>query len=142
MPTCTIHEPPAPPADRIDRAEQLVFVRDGFSWLAFLFAPIWLLAHRLWWAFLAYVVAALILDQILAFAGMPGSPLGVLALNLIVGFEADSLRRWGLARRGWRLLGSITGRNLDDCERHFFERWVREQPIIAAPGLQVAGGLR
>ena len=51
MLTFTVHEPPDPPADRIDRAERLAFVRDGFSWSAALFTPVWLLAHRLWWPF-------------------------------------------------------------------------------------------
>ena len=44
MLTFTVHEPPNPPADRIDRAESLVFIKDGFSWIAALFAPLWLLA--------------------------------------------------------------------------------------------------
>ena len=39
MLTFTVHEPPNPPADRIERADKLVFVKDGFSWMAALFAP-------------------------------------------------------------------------------------------------------
>ena len=57
MRTYTIHERPDPPADRVDRAESLVFVKDGFSWVAALFAPLWLLVHRLWWPLLGYIVA-------------------------------------------------------------------------------------
>ena len=30
MRTYTVHEQPNPPADRIDRAEKLVFIKDGF----------------------------------------------------------------------------------------------------------------
>ena len=55
MLTFTVHEPPNPPADRIERADKLVFVKDGFSWMAALFAPLWMLVHRLWWALLGYV---------------------------------------------------------------------------------------
>ena len=36
------------PADRLDRAERLVFVKDGFSWLAACCPPLWLLANGLW----------------------------------------------------------------------------------------------
>ncbi len=57
MLTFTVHEPPNPPADRIERADRLVFVKDGFSWMAALFAPLWMLVHRLWWALLGYIVA-------------------------------------------------------------------------------------
>ena len=38
MLTFTVHEPPNPPADRVDRAESLVFIKDGFSWAAALLA--------------------------------------------------------------------------------------------------------
>ena len=56
MRTYTIHERPDPAADRVDRAEGLVFIKDGFSWAAALFAPLWLIVHRLWWPLLGYVV--------------------------------------------------------------------------------------
>jgi hypothetical protein len=62
MRTFTVHEAPDPPADRIDRAAGLAFVRDGFSWSAALFTPIWLLAYRLWWPLLGYLVAAVLID--------------------------------------------------------------------------------
>ena len=58
MLTFTVHEPPDPPADRIDRAEKLVFVKDGFSWAAALFGPLWMIFHRLWWALLGFVLIA------------------------------------------------------------------------------------
>ena len=54
-----------------------------------------------------------------------------LALNLMIGFEADTLRRWALERRGWRTLGSVTGKTAAECERRFFESWLPTQPIIA-----------
>ena len=34
-----VYEPPQRPADRLSRAESLVFVKEGFSWPAALFAP-------------------------------------------------------------------------------------------------------
>ena len=106
MLTFTVHEPPNPPVDAVDRAESLVFIKDGFSWAAALFAPIWLIAHRLWWALLGFVL-------------LSGS------------FEADPLRRWALERRGWRMLGTVTGKTAAECERRFFETWLPSQPIIA-----------
>jgi hypothetical protein len=133
MLTFTVHEAPNPPADRIDRAERLAFVRDGFSWSAALFTPIWMLAHRLWWPLLAYIVVTLVLD--LVWEGMSLDPgwisLAALALSLLVGFEASTLRRWSLARRGWSTLGSVSGRNAEDCERRWFEMWLPTQPVLA-----------
>jgi hypothetical protein len=133
MLTFTVHEPPDPPADRIDRAERLAFVRDGFSWGAALFTPIWLLMHRLWWPFVAYVAA----ESLIAYVGQSTLvesgwlTLAALALGLLVGFEADTLRRWSLARRGWSTIGAVSGRNVEDCERRWFEMWLPTQPIIS-----------
>jgi hypothetical protein len=101
MLTFTVHEPPNPPADRIERADKLVFVKDGFSWLAALFAPLWMLVHRLWWALLGYVLVLVALRSMQEFGVFNESTTGLIifALNLLVGFEAHTLRRWALAAR-------------------------------------------
>ncbi len=134
MRTYTIHERPDPAADRVDRAEALVFVKDGFSWAAALFAPLWLIVHRLWWPLLGYVVlsAALQLPQLLFTFDQRWLGLAALALNVLVGFEADSLRRWGLERRGWHTVGTVTGKTAAECERRFFDAWLPNQPILTA----------
>lgn len=146
MPTFTVHEPPNPPADRVDRAERLVFVKDGFTWLAALFAPIWLLVHRLWWPLLGYVLLSAGLQALGYFAVLDPRWTGLasLALNLLVGFEADTLRRWGLQRRGWNALGTVMGRTTLESERRFFDAWLPAQPILASSGATPgpAGGWR
>lgn len=135
MLTYTVHEPPNPPADRIDRAESLVFVKDGFSWTAALFAPIWLLLHRMWWPLLGYIVLTALFDLALWSTAVPSDwvLLATIGLHLLIGFEADTLRRWKLDRSGARTLGSVSGRNADECERRFFEEWLPGQPLIAQP---------
>jgi len=134
MRTYTIHERPHPAADRVDRAEGLVFVKDGISWAAALFAPIWLLAHRLWWSLLGYVVVggALQLAQLTLAFDKRWLGLAVLALHLLIGLEADTLRRWGMERRGWRTVGTVSGKTAAECERRFFDAWLPAQPILAA----------
>ena len=134
MRTYTIHEPPDPAADRVDRAEALVFVKDGFSWVAALFAPLWLLAHRLWWPLLGYVAISGLfqLVQLMVTLDQRWLGLAALALNLLIGFEADTLRRWGLERRGWATVGTVSGKTEAECERRFFDAWLPTQPILAA----------
>ena len=134
MLTFTVHEPPNPPADRIDRAESLVFVKDGFSWMAALFCPD-----------LAAGAPAVVAVAGLRRAERPASSssrwsaivdpgwvmLAGIALHLLIGFEADTLRRSALDRRGWQILGSVSGRNAAECERRFYEGWLPTQPVIA-----------
>jgi hypothetical protein len=130
--TYTVHEPPNPPSDRIDRAEGLVFVKDGFSWMAALFTPIWLIVHRLWWPLLGYALLTGLVLQFAARLDSDWAGLVSIALHLLIGLEADTLRRWQLDRRGWRSVGSVTGRTAEECERRFFEMWLPTQPVIVA----------
>jgi hypothetical protein len=132
MTVFTVHEPPHPPLDRIDRAEKMVFLKDGFVWSAFLFGPLWLLANRLWLATLAYLGASgggYLLLEAMGIADALFGPL-VLALNVIVGFEAHWLNSIKLEAKGWSTLGSVSGKNLTDCERRFFAGWLPKQPLV------------
>src|SRR6185503_6023109 len=116
-----------------DRAETLVFVKDGFSWAAALFAPLWLIVHRLWWPLLGYAVVtgAMQLPQLLFALDQRWLGLTLFALHLLIGFEADTLRRWRLEQRGWHTIGTVSGRTPAECERRFFDAWLPAQPILA-----------
>jgi hypothetical protein len=130
----TVHEPPDPPADRIERAARVEFVKDAFSWGAFLFGPLWLAYKREWIGLGLYFAAVILVSGSLSAlgAGPEWTGLGTLALGLVLGFEASSLRRATLDRQGWTELGTVSGRDLAECERRFFEDWLPGQPAIAA----------
>jgi len=136
----TVHEPPHAPSDRIDRAEGLVFVKDGFSWTAALFAPVWMIVHRLWLPLLGYLLIDALMIGLGSLFESSMTTLATLALHLLIGLEADTLRRWGLERRGWSTIGSVTGRTADECERRFFDMWLPAQPIVATQSSGAAGG--
>jgi hypothetical protein len=132
MRSYTVYEPPNPPADRVDRAEGMVFIKDGFSWTAALFGPLWMLYHWLWWPLLGFLVVTATFNGLGRMTVIDAKWLGLawLALHILIGFEADALRRWTLERRGWRMAGAVTGRNAEESERRFFESWLPGQPII------------
>lgn len=129
MQSYTVYEPPNPPADRLKRAERLVFVYEGFSWMAALFGPLWMLVHRMWLALILYIIVATGIEFALVSADASAQWITVatIALHLVVGFEAGTLRRWALERRGWRMLGAVTGKSRIDCERRFFQAWLGEK---------------
>lgn len=130
--TYTVHEGATPPTDRIDRADALVFIKDGFSFPAFVAAPAWLAGHRLWLGLLGYAAIVVAVLSANAWLGLPMVPsiAAIVALHLFVGFEADTVERLSLETKGWSTLGSVTGTSALDCERRFFETWLQSQPIF------------
>ena len=52
----TVYEPRYTADDPIERAEQLVFVKDGFHWWAAIFPALWLMVKGLWLEFAACLV--------------------------------------------------------------------------------------
>lgn len=140
MVTYTVHESPDPAADRIDRADALEFVKDGFSWVTALFPPIGFIAERLWLALALYVAAVAALGAAGNAVGVPAAwtSLAVTAINVYLGFELSSIKRWMLDQSGWTTLSAVTGRDLEECERRFLESWLPSQPAIASASMATA----
>ena len=122
----TVHEPGNVPDDMLERADGVIFVKDGFSWLASAVPPIWCIVNGLWLVFFGYLVAAAALG--FAVIKLPGGVVwggfAVIAFNLIFAFEANNLRRWTLRRKGFQMIGAVSGRTSEECERRFFEGWL------------------
>jgi len=137
-----VFEPPRHGEDAVAHAERIAFVRDRFAWGAFLFAPLWLLWHRLWLALAAYVgvVAALLAALWALGAGAEAGAWIVLLVNLLLGFEAATVRRWTLLGRGWRERGTVIGDDNEVAERRFFDGYVVEE-IGRAPSGSGAASL-
>jgi Protein of unknown function (DUF2628) len=136
MAVYTVHEPPLrASATAAPEPERFVFVRDGFSFWALLFGPLWMLRHRMWLVLLGYgvVVTALSLVLHLHASATVGTIVWTL-LALLLGFEAGTLRRFTLGRRGFRNIGIVVGDDLELAERRFFDAWVRKDSVPAAPG--------
>jgi len=137
----TVHEKAEPAADREERAEQLIFVREGFSLFAFIIAPLWMLVNRLWLVLILYVLVAAAAQGLITLFEIPDHwrYYATLAINLLVAFEADALQRWTLDRRNWRMVGSVSGANYEECERRFFEGWVPDVPMVAPQNFDKPG---
>jgi hypothetical protein len=130
--TYTIHEPPNAPSDRLDRAEELVFVKDGFSWLTAIFPPLGFAQARMWLEVAGYLAGISALSWLLNAAGTPPMWISLIisGLNVYLAFEISSLQRWALDRKGWTAVGTVTGKTLDECERRFFDTWLPGQPVL------------
>jgi hypothetical protein len=134
MSVYTVHEPPLRATEASPDPERFVFVRDGFYFWAFLLTPLWMLWHRLWLVLLLYVVVTVGIQNAMHYAGIgaAGGALAMLFIAFLVGVEASTLRRFTLARRGWRQLGIVGGSNTEAAER-FFDTWAAEAGKAAEP---------
>jgi len=144
MRTFTLHLPrDAEPGDQAALA-QAELVKDGFVWGAFLFSFLWFFLHRLWLAGLIVLVGAVGLSAILAFinAGELASTAALFLYALLVGLEANSLRRWTYARRGRPAIDAVSadseeeaalkafGRALEQDREHMASTATRTVPAV------------
>jgi hypothetical protein len=134
MPTYTVHEPPPRKSESVTNPERFVFVRDGFYFWAFVLAPLWLLLHRLWLALLGYLVLNLVFGVALYLIGAPTVVkfLASFLIALLIGFEAATLWRWTLTRRGWKALGFVIGEDAEMAERRFYAEWGKRADVAPA----------
>src|SRR3954453_19792345 len=98
MAVYTVHEPPPKRFEQTSDPERFAFVRDGFSFSAFLFGPLWMLWHRMWLVLLGYIGVSAALELIFSLLGTAAGPRLVASflLALLVGMEAATLRRFTL----------------------------------------------
>ncbi len=124
----TVHQPPLDSGAA--EPYRFVFVRDGFSWWAFLLTPLWMLRHRLWLVLAVYLLVSATLDAGLRTLGASVFTLilASMLISLLAGLEAGTLRRFKLAHRHWRNIGVVAGDDVEDAERRFFDVWIRQAP--------------
>lgn len=118
-------------SDQPSAFERAVFVRDGFGWWALFLGPIWLLWNRAWlgfvvWCLVQIALALLVQSHIIH---MGAQSLLELLIAVALGFEAASIRRYVLRRRGFHLVDVVQDRRLVDAERRFFARFEMTNPI-------------
>ena len=135
MPTFTVHQPPPRKGESAADPERFAFVRDGFHFWAFVLAPLWLIARRLWLVLVLYVLVTIAVDIGLALLGASTTAqvMVSLAIALLVGLEASTLRRWTLQRRKWKMLGFVVGDDEESAERRFYAAWAKEMASPSTP---------
>ena len=121
----TVHVPPFS-----HRESDPVLIKEGFSWPAFLFGPLWMLIHHLWLAFVVLVVITILLSVAADAFGLGQVPQAIvsLAIAVLVGAHGNDMRRRGLTRRGYRDGGVVAARNMDEAITRFFDA---EPPVRA-----------
>ena len=86
-----------------------VLVREGFSWGAFLFGPLWLAVKGAW------VAAALALAALVLAGTTPFGPVAGFALFFLLGLFGNDFRRWSLRLGQFTLEQVVAGRSRDEA---------------------------
>jgi hypothetical protein len=110
--------------DGAQSVAEAAFVRQAFRWKAFFLGPLWLARHRLWtglalWAACYSILIAASLTVVSAGAGL----FIALALQMLLGLEANRLREAKLAQQGYRLVEIIAAPARDEAEIAFYRRF-------------------
>ncbi|WP_210496272.1 DUF2628 domain-containing protein [Microvirga antarctica] len=135
MATFTLHLPRgAKPGDPAV-LEDAVIVKDAFSWGAFAFTALWFFFHRLWIAGLLVLLAVIGLNVLLSVLDVfPAAAFAAqVLLSCLIGLEANSLRRWTLARHGSPVVDVVHATDKDDAEAKFIARFLAPTAPVSRP---------
>lgn len=122
----TVYEPPSHISDTASRADEMTFVKDRFSRATAIFGPLWLLLAGHWAGLGVYLAAAVVLSSLISLFGLGVEWFGYAfgSLNLIAAYEEPALRGIMLEAAGWRQVGAVDARNLEEAEFRFFSNWL------------------
>lgn len=103
--------------------DEAVLIKEGFSWPALLFGPIWALALGLWVVAAALLAAGALIGLTLELSGADFLTRAaiVAGYQVLVGFTANDLRRWSLARRGFVEARVVAAPDRLAAEHRYFE---------------------
>ena len=119
-----------------DDSQEVVLVKQGFSFLAFILHVFWALFHRIWPLVLVFlgwsvVMGAMIGDGILS---REVSGIMTLGLQLFTGFYAGAMRGWTLTQKHYVFSGAIAATSEEAALQRFLdhERLREEQDPLPA----------
>jgi len=115
-----------------DTDPDVVLIKEGFCWLAFIAPPLWLIFRLQILGLLAYLSVTAVLSTAVIYSlvnSLTGLLLAVV-LSLLVGSLANDWRRWRLATKGYQLVDITVAKNQRQAEEIFFYHdWAKTKPV-------------
>lgn len=129
MVTYTVHERENESGNVAQRADKIVFVKEGYAWAALLIPILWMLYYRMWWVLAGFVAIMTAIHAGLAAADLADDVAlwTTLGVSGVFALLANDLRRWTLGARGYSLVEPVSGRDRAECEERFFTGWLAAQ---------------
>jgi len=123
MKTYRIYAPSSSDPTSLNPAENVKFVKEGYSFLAAIFGPFWLLAKQMWFEALGYFAGLIIVLNILSFFGLNeiGSTALLYLVSAIFGLFANDIEAQHLEQKGYDMAAIVTGSSYELCEAKYFQ---------------------
>ena len=115
---------PFPKGEPLSDSRAYLFLPLGFSWMAFLFGPLWMIWNGMWRVMFLYLAFSTLPFLVDYFVVPGGDRLGGMMSLLIVfflGLQANQIRVWHLQRRGAKDEGIVAAPSLLGAEMRFAE---------------------
>lgn len=117
---------------REGKIEDVVVLKEGFSFPAFFFSGLWFLYHRMWHEFFVLLLIILLFGS--SNSLLSGFDKGFLqfAFFLIIALNANYWRCEHLKKNGYEFVGLVFGTDLDNAKLRFVSKYeVDENPEFA-----------
>jgi hypothetical protein len=110
---------------RAGAIENILLIKEGFSFVAFLMSPLWSLYNRLWQVFAVYAIALLIIYQLFQFniIDFTQSSLFMLTLHIYMGYVGNYFLQKRLTHMKYELIQIIAGRDKDEALLRLLDRY-------------------
>lgn len=131
MVTYTLHVPEGAGPGDPDGLEKAELIKDGFSWGAFIFTFLWFFANRLWIAGLGALIVLIAFTALLNVLDVQplAATVAQLLLGILIGLEANSLKRWTYARRGRPAVAVVSAEDYEAAEEKAIAQWLAGSPV-------------
>jgi hypothetical protein len=103
------------------------FIRDGFSWKAFLFPTLWMLFHRLWlYAIATFLLQSLALELMRQPGFLAAGAALLLGVHILAALEGPRALGNRLVGRGWKVSNLVSAHDLATAEEIHFSQLEQE----------------
>lgn len=104
-----------------NKIEDIVLLKDGFSWLAFLFSGFWFFYHRMWKEMFVMIAVNFAFVFFAKLSSNLDRSLLEFAFFFLVALNANYWRVEHLKKKNYQLVGLVFGANLVDAKLHFVD---------------------
>lgn len=112
----------------------VVLLKEGFSWSAFLFSGVWFFYHKMWREFFAIILVNILFSLVAKTISDFDQIAIQCAFAVIIGLNANYWRGKNLLKKDYEFLGSILSQ--DDCDANL--QFVKNFKIGSSEMIDVA----